>query len=126
MKSCEVGRAKPEWSHQGYTPLASALAPHHDLLSLQASGSPHLGMRKGGLGQGWQIWWAIGRFVILLLSSNRKFQKLSVSSQNSDSFTHRALIRWHKKGISGKRRLLMKTGATSGGLSQGPGFQGAP
>lgn len=60
------------------------------------------------------------------VSSNRMFQKLSVSSQNFDDFTHRALITWNKKGISGKRQLLTKTGATPSGLGQGPGFKGAP
>lgn len=62
----------------------------------------------------------------LLVSGTRKFQKRGGSSQNFDRFSHKALIRWHKKGIPGKRQLLIKTGVTSGGLGQGPGFQGAP
>lgn len=60
------------------------------------------------------------------VSSNRMFQKLSVSSQNFDDFTHRALITWNKKGISGTRQLLTKTGALPAGLAKGQGLKGPP
>lgn len=43
-----------------------------------------------------------------------------VCTPNTNCFTHKALIRRNKKGISGKRQLLMKTGCTPGGSGQGP------
>lgn len=59
------------------------------------------------------------------VSGDRRFQKLSASSQNFDDFTHRALIRCNERGISGKRQLLMNTGGLAG-LAKGQGLKGPP
>lgn len=38
-------------------------------------------------------------------------------------FSHKALISWTKKGISGKRELLMKPGCTPVGLAKDQGLK---